>query len=176
MEGTNDTSETKKKPRFHPAPSHREAQAAHADLVNLLHPRRKSGKGRLHFKGDDHLLRRMEQMRMLLYRYTNGISTWMASSAGVARDWEKGEYQARQLRAWTRDFIADRHVLPYSCMGTWNESLLDKKPELKTEISEHLMSIGKYVRALDIVEFLEQPDVQFRHGLSEGISLSTAQV
>jgi hypothetical protein len=61
-------------------------------------------------------------------------------------------------------------------VGTWNESLLDWKPELKLEINLHLQSIGKYVHALDIVEFTEDPKIQLQYGLEGPISLSTAQV
>ena len=162
--------------RFQPAPSIREAISAHKDIKNLLRPRRKNGIGHLRFDGDDGLRHRMEQMRMFLYRYSGGTSGWMAASLEVAGLYEEGEYRARQLRAWTRAFLADRHALPYSNMGTWNESLLDKFPELKYKLNLHLQGIGKYVRALDIVEYMADPVVQLRYGLEKGISLSTAQV
>lgn len=161
---------------YHPAPSLKDAKAAHADLSNLLRPRKKNGIGYLHFDGDDRLHHRLEQMRMFLYRYINGVASWMVVSPQVVTNFEETEWQARNLRDWTRTFITDRHSLPRSKMGTWNESLIDKKPELKAEINLYLQSIGKYVRALDIVEFLEDPLVQLRHGLERGISLSTAQV
>ena len=61
-------------------------------------------------------------------------------------------------------------------MGTWNTCLLDEKPELKAELNTHHLSIGKYVRANDIVEFTESPDVQLRYELEKGIGLSTAQL
>ncbi|GJE94098.1 hypothetical protein PsYK624_102660 [Phanerochaete sordida] len=118
-------------------------------------------------------------MRMFLNRYIKGTSTWIAGSLEIARLWEEGEtgeYHAKQLRQWTRSFIADRHALPVSQMGTWNEALIEKKPELKEAINSHLLSVGKYVRAMDIVEFLADPLVQLEHGLGGGISLSTAQV
>ncbi|GJF00210.1 hypothetical protein PsYK624_164900 [Phanerochaete sordida] len=157
----------------------REASAAHDDITNLLRPRRRNGIGHLHFTKGDDLQRKLEQMRMFLYQYTQGVSTWTAASLQIARMWEEGEtgeYHARQLRQWTRSFIADRHALPVSRMGTWNQSLIDKKPELKQAINLHLQSVGKYVRAMDIVDFLADPLVQLEHGLGEGISLSTAQV
>ncbi|EKM53169.1 uncharacterized protein PHACADRAFT_197592 [Phanerochaete carnosa HHB-10118-sp] len=40
---------------YHPAPSIRDAKAAHTDLSNLLQPKKKSRIGYLHFNEDDHL-------------------------------------------------------------------------------------------------------------------------
>ncbi|KAG1759608.1 hypothetical protein EDD22DRAFT_782371 [Suillus occidentalis] len=53
--------------------------------------------------------------------------------------------------------------------GSWNVSLLAEA------IHMHLQSIGKYVRAQDIVDYLAQPDIQQKHGLKKTISLATAQ-
>ncbi|KAG1853648.1 hypothetical protein F4604DRAFT_1933049 [Suillus subluteus] len=36
-------------------------------------------------------------------------------------------------------------------------------------------SIGKYVRAQDIVDYLKRPEIQARHGLKKTVSLATAQ-
>ncbi|KAG1841565.1 hypothetical protein DFJ58DRAFT_707849 [Suillus subalutaceus] len=57
---------------------------------------------------------------------------------------------------------------------SWNVSLLDKG-DLAEAIHMHLQSIGKYVRAQDIVDYLAQPNVQQKHGLKKTISLATAQ-
>ncbi|KAH9909445.1 uncharacterized protein B0H18DRAFT_1073967 [Fomitopsis serialis] len=61
-----------------------------------------------------------------------------------------------KLRGWTRNFLGDRHALPFSPMGEWTTSLLEK-------------------RAMDIVEFMSDPEVLLKYGLKKPIGLSTAQ-
>ena len=39
----------------------------------------------------------------------------------------------------------------------------------------HLQSIGKYVRAMDVVHFLDRLEVQKKYGLKKTISLRTAR-
>ncbi|EJF65500.1 hypothetical protein DICSQDRAFT_50417, partial [Dichomitus squalens LYAD-421 SS1] len=101
---------------------------------------------------------------------------WGALSLTTAAQWEKGPHTARSLRAWTRAFLKDRHELPLTPGNTWTKSLLDKCLDLKEAISEHLQSISKYVRALDIVDFMALPTNQEKYGLTKPISLSQAQV
>lgn len=163
--------------RYKPPLSVKDAKAAWEDIRNLLEPRRKCGKGHLPFSGDDQLRRRMEQIRMFLWKYIKGISSWTIASLETAQDWEVGDYKARQIRVWTRKFISDRHALPISKLikGDWNACLLDRKPELKTALCEHFQTIGKYVCAMDIVDFMQQPAVMQEHNLTKPISLSTAQ-
>ncbi|KAG2357184.1 hypothetical protein BDR07DRAFT_1218534, partial [Suillus spraguei] len=43
------------------------------------------------------------------------------------------------------------------------------------DIKLHLQSIGKYVRAQDIVDYLKRPEIQAHHGLKKTVSLATAQ-
>lgn len=88
----------------------------------------------------------------------------------------KDSYLAWYLYIWTWAFIDDHHNLPYSSMGIWNTCLLDQKPELKAELNAYLLGIGKYIRALDIIEFMDDIEVQLQHGLTKRILLSTAQV
>ncbi|KAH9854542.1 hypothetical protein C2E23DRAFT_912171 [Lenzites betulinus] len=150
-----------------------EAQLAIDDLHALLHPRDKSGKRRVVFKGGDILHERMEMMRLMLWHYTHGTG-WIESSELVAEMHDKGPYFAKRLRTWVRAFIADRHDLPISFSNTWNRSALENE-DLELAVMEHLQSVGKYVRAMDIVEFLSDPAVQQQFGLNDTIALSTAQ-
>jgi hypothetical protein len=53
-------------------------------------------------------------------------------------------------------------------------SLLDKG-ELAREIHLHLQEKGKWARAMDIVHFLDRPEIKERYLLKQTISLSTAQ-
>ncbi|TBU64635.1 hypothetical protein BD310DRAFT_963773 [Dichomitus squalens] len=118
------------------------------------------------------------EMQMFLSDYVSSGNTkqWGALSLETAQRWQKGTHTARSLRAWTRAFLKDRHDLPLTPENTWTRSLLDKCPDLKVAVSEHLQSIGKYVRALDIVQFTAMPANLTKYGLAKPISLSQAQV
>lgn len=65
---------------------------------------------------------------------------------------------------WTQAFIKDRHDLPVSTMGTWNASALENE-ELEHTICLHLQGLGLHIRALGIVEYLPDVNVQQRFGL-----------
>ncbi|KAG2352590.1 hypothetical protein BDR07DRAFT_1313182, partial [Suillus spraguei] len=72
-------------------------------------------------------------------------------------------------------FIADCKDLPFNIYGTWNESLLDKDEELAQEIHIHIQGVGRYMKATNIVDFLDTPEMRNRSGLTKRISLATAQ-
>lgn len=168
-----------KQPLFEPPPSIEDVTVALQDLCKLLHPRRKSWLGYLRFVGDDQLQSCMEQMKMLLGHYTqlesSAFGSWIAASLQTAVAWEFGPHQAKWLCKWTHSFLEDRHALPFSPMGEWTKSLLEK-PDLKDALCEHLQTVGKYICTMDIVEFMSNPKVLLRYGLKKLISLSTAQV
>ncbi|KAI9057198.1 hypothetical protein FKP32DRAFT_1615362 [Trametes sanguinea] len=111
-------------------------------------------------------------MRLVLWHYTGG-TRWIEASELVAETHDRGPYFARRLRSWIRAFLEDRHNLPVNTANTWNRSALENE-DLELAITEHLQSLGKYVRSADIVDFLATPSVQQRFGLSKTISLSTA--
>ncbi|KAE9406396.1 hypothetical protein BT96DRAFT_811001, partial [Gymnopus androsaceus JB14] len=69
----------------------------------------------------------------------------------------------------------EKQEVPVNPFGSWAKSLLESHPDLKEELMEHLVSIGKYVQAHDIVTFLNCHDVKGRYGLEEMISISTAK-
>ncbi|KAI1781776.1 hypothetical protein LXA43DRAFT_857762, partial [Ganoderma leucocontextum] len=96
---------------------------------------------------------------MFLSKYVRAGNTrfWAAKSMETAVEWDKKSPTAEALRRWCRDFLADRHNLPTTPENTWTKSLLEKHPDFKVELTEHLQSIGKYVRALDIVHFMADP-------------------
>ncbi|OAX30645.1 hypothetical protein K503DRAFT_751027, partial [Rhizopogon vinicolor AM-OR11-026] len=58
--------------------------------------------------------------------------------------------------------------------GTWNSSILEEE-DFAQELLLHLQGIGKYVRAMDIVEYLDREEVKSRLKLTKTISLATAQ-
>jgi len=78
---------------------------------------------------------------------------------------------ARQLRKWARSFIYNCEDLPFDLYGCWNTSLLDKG-ELAKEIHLHLQGI---VQAMDIVHYLDTPEIKKKYSLKRSISLATAK-
>ncbi len=117
-------------------------------------------------------------MKMFLSAYVKRGDTkqWGALAMTTAVAWDQGRPTSRKLRSWTRQFLADRHVLPHTPENTWTRSLIEKCPDLKQAISEHLQSVGKYVRAMDIVHFMAEPANILRFNITKPVSLSTAQV
>lgn len=128
------------------------------------------------------LIRTRLAVKSLLELYTHRMATsnnpaarpWTASSVTVAQTLGKPPWFARTVRKWTRSFINNPTVPPVNPYGKWVKSrLLDE--DLMQDIQLHLQEVGKYVRALDIVHYLDQPDVKARHGLKKTISVATAQ-
>ncbi|KIK48806.1 hypothetical protein CY34DRAFT_103917 [Suillus luteus UH-Slu-Lm8-n1] len=87
---------------------------------------------------------------------------------------QKGTYHARQLHAWTQAFIVDCDDLPFDAYGRSKISKLDDK-ELANKLHIHLQSVGKYVKAGDLVTYLSNKDIQGRFGLKTSISLAMAK-
>ncbi|OBZ79571.1 hypothetical protein A0H81_00263 [Grifola frondosa] len=158
------------------SPSSSAAIAALTDVSEILHLKRKSGIGHNPFEGDELLRRRLSMIKMLLQFYTHAIDPlpWITASLRTARGFGVGAYGARKMRQWAHSFIEDRENLPINLYGIWNVSLL-QKGGLAQEIHLHLQSIGKYVQAIDIVHFLDTPDIKTRYSLKKTISLATAQ-
>ena len=92
----------------------------------------------------------------------------------IAKDEERGTYYARKLREWTRAFIEDRECLPFNVYGTWQPSLLEHE-DLAQELHLYLQTKGKYVRAQDLVDYLDIPEVKTRFKLKRTITERTAQ-
>ena len=146
------------------------------DLIEILNPHRKNGIGHIPFDGDNLLRKRLEMMRMFLWMYVDQKQprTWTEACDYTVRAHQKGGYVGRRLRQWTRSFVEDRDDLPINLYGSWNVSLLDKG-DLAKDIHNHLQTIGKYVRAQDIVDYLVQSEVQQKYELKSSISLATAR-
>ncbi|OJT11167.1 hypothetical protein TRAPUB_12324 [Trametes pubescens] len=89
----------------------------------------------------------MEQIKMFLGFYVSQSpgGGWIASSLQTAKAYQLGPATAKSLRSWTHSFIADQHALPSTAARPWQLSLLERRPNLRTAIEEHLQSIGKYV-------------------------------
>jgi len=61
-------------------------------------------------------------------------------------------------------FIKDPNDLPYNNYGTWNETTLEKDKVFAQEVRTHLQSVGKYVQAMDLVDFLDTQEMQEKTG------------
>ncbi|KAJ8691909.1 hypothetical protein PTI98_011428 [Pleurotus ostreatus] len=145
----------------HP-PSIAEAKSALADIKKILRPPHKTGNGYKDPVLDVLTQTRIEQMKMLLWIYTDesalnslkigrGGSRWTAASLHVAHTSEKGPWAAHKVREWTQAFIADRKELPFNVYGTRGKSRIDDE-DLAQEIHLHLQSVGEYARARDICD------------------------
>jgi hypothetical protein len=167
-----------KGPFVHP-PTIKEVASAHADLQRILKLPRHTGRG---YKDPefDHLFQyHLEGMKQFMWAYINLKSgftgKWQAASLKTADNLEKRPALAKNLRIWTRAFIADRKDLPVNPYGAWNEAVIDKHPKIAQEIHTHLQNIGKYVKAMDLVNFMDTPEMWERSGLKKRLDLVTAQ-
>ena len=170
-----DTPNKEKLGLFVPPPLIDDARAALADISAILQPKRADGIGHHSFKGSDLLRIRLTMMKMHLWNYTAPNSLgWIDASLKTAHSFQKSSHTAKRIRSWAHSFVADRNDLPKSLYGSWNVSMLDSG-ELAKEIHLHLLGIGKYVKAMDIVLFMDTPEIKQRYGLKKTISLKTAQ-
>ncbi|KAF7972821.1 hypothetical protein HWV62_17022 [Athelia sp. TMB] len=164
------------------APNLPDARDAHTTISAILKPKRVGGKGYVSPKLDLVLQTRLEWIKIFLWIYidvSNNLTRregprWIAASLRAASTAQKGPWFARLLREWTRSFIIDHAVLPENKYGGFKTSMLSNE-DLAQEIVLHLQSIGKWVRAMDIVHYLDLPDVKSRYKLKKTISLATAQ-
>ncbi|KAK6969576.1 hypothetical protein R3P38DRAFT_2364312, partial [Favolaschia claudopus] len=166
------------------SPTVERAQAALKLINDLLRPPRKTGAG--YKKCELHLYTRtrLEWMASFLHLYcseppkgTHSVqSRWISASLAAAHAAQKGPWAARKIRQWTRAFMKDPKDLPKSPYDKWNrERSILADADVSSEIALHLQSVGKYVKAMDIVHYIDRPEVKRRLGLKKGIHLSTAQ-
>jgi hypothetical protein len=165
---------------FHPPPTSDEARQAMEDIKLILNPPRKKGPGHIDPKLDLLFRGRLEGMRQFLWAYVNPNSAthskWMASSTHTADALERKPDHAKQLREWPRMFITNREDLLVNKYGVWNESVLDKDESLAQDIQIHLQGVGKFVKAKDLVDYIDTPELQMRTGhASTRLSIATAQ-
>jgi hypothetical protein len=151
---------------FIASPSLNEAQLALDNLKKILHPPRTSHAEHGGYKDpslDSYLRTRLEEMKQFLWTYVNPQSTvynkWTAASLHTANYLEKKPYHARLLRERVRAFMADPEDIPYNPYGAWSESVLNRDETLAQEIHLHLQKIGKYVKAEDLVDFMDTKEM-----------------
>jgi hypothetical protein len=140
------------------------AASALADLKLHMKPKRNVKGDRYADPGFDSLTRiRLENMKSLLWVFVDPLNgkSWIDASLHVAHTVGRGQHFARKLREWTRSYISDRTSLPVNIYGTWSESLLDHE-DLQQELIMHLQSIGKYVTADHLMQYMARADVKKR--------------
>ena len=147
-------------------------QHAIADIHILLHPKRRTGHGHKMHHLQPFVAQRLQEISVLLQLYVHGPQEWMLSSITAAKVLRRGSYYAQRLRHWSIDFILDRNRLPDKRSLSGSMSRLEDE-DIESEVNMHLQSLGKYVSAMDLVQYFQQDSVQQRHGFT--ISLATAR-
>ena len=164
---------------FAPPPTIEEVTSAHMDLQQILKPPHHSGRGYKDPEFDHLFQHRLEGMKQFMWVYINLKSgftgKWQAASLKTADNLEKGPALAKNLCIWTQAFIADHEDLPINPYGAWNEATIDKHPEIAQEIHAHLQGTGKFMKAMDLVNFMDMPEMREQSGLKRRMDLVTAQ-
>ncbi|KAG2058716.1 hypothetical protein BDR06DRAFT_1003904 [Suillus hirtellus] len=167
-------------------PSVNDARKALQDLQSLLKPPRNktlAGSAVL----SPVLKERLTQVKNFLWLYTDthddGMTHpenpvgghWSQAADRAARNAGKaqGVHLSWCLRSWAKAYIEDWTALPH-CKQLQKYSHVDDE-DFAADIKLHLQSIGKYVRAQDLVDYLSLPENQARLGMSKPICLRTAQ-
>lgn len=102
--------------------------------------------------------------------YTWRHATQLASTAAG-----HGIKYARKLRTWILTFVREAK-LPFSRYGRMNTSLLEDE-DFSQAIQLHLQSIAKdgYIRAQDVVDFVNRDEMKKFMGSKKGITVQTAR-
>ncbi|KAF8150976.1 hypothetical protein B0H34DRAFT_801873 [Crassisporium funariophilum] len=170
-------------------PSRSTPQAApktpHASVPTLsninaaLKPLRNKGPGYKDPGLNPFVRKRMEAMAQLLSLFTNDRSKlhdqWILASFKVAVAQQKGEMSyAQRIRAWPKAYIQDCNKVPINPYGKWSESRMEDE-DLAQAITAHLQSLGPYIKARNIVNFLDRPNICAKYGLKKSICEQTAR-
>ncbi|KAJ7196394.1 hypothetical protein GGX14DRAFT_403342 [Mycena pura] len=157
-------------------PSPKEVNVAIEKLHEMLRPSRGANtRGYKHADINFVLKGRLELMLAFLRLYAaDGYESWGKAADTIAKSAGHGSWTSRKIRKWTWDFLGDDTHLPVSQYGKFNESVLDDE-DLSQEIHLHLQSLGQYISAQDVVNFVSSPEMKERLNLKKSISVRTAQ-
>ncbi|KAG1826107.1 uncharacterized protein BJ212DRAFT_1258866 [Suillus subaureus] len=99
-------------------------------------------------------------MEYFLHSYVNG-TPWSATALKTANLLGRGCTCLGWCSSGPRHtYILDCENLLYSqCSGDWTKSQIDDE-DLKGELLAHLQSLGKYVTATVVIDYLARPDVK----------------
>jgi hypothetical protein len=156
-----------------------EVALALEDLKKISHPPQHIGRGYKDPELDVLFRNCLKGMKQFMWTYINPNSgtmgKWQGSSLKTADNLQKGPAHAQKLCQWVREYVEDCEDLLVNPYGQWNESVIDKDPVLAQEIHAHLQGIGKYVKAMDLVNFMDTPEMREQTGLKKRIDVSTVQ-
>lgn len=155
-------------------PSMDAARVAITLLDSILRPPRATGNGYKQPKINNILKSRLQDMQSVLRLFCRNTG-WIKASEIIAAAKGRGPYYGRTIRHWIKSFVRDHNALPTNAWGSGNFSRLDTGEGLRDELRAHLQSCGKYVRAQDLVDYLNRDEVKSHYGASVSISLKTAQ-
>ncbi|KAJ7198733.1 hypothetical protein GGX14DRAFT_401718 [Mycena pura] len=83
-------------------------------------------------------------------------------------------YAASGICGWVLAFVKDETHLPHGQYGKFNVSILENE-DLAQELHLHLQSLGNYISAQDVVDYMGLEEMKKRLNLKHGISLQTAR-
>ena len=119
----------------------------------------------------------MEELLAMFTRPIN-LSSWTHASIHIARTHGMGQRGAETLRKWTRKYITERIYRLDGKKGERShatEAYLFGNADLACEITEHLQTIRKYIKAQDIIDIIDDPTNQIKFRIKSTILLQTAQ-
>jgi hypothetical protein len=124
-------------------------------LCAILNPSQgPNSKGYKHADLNLVLCGRLELMLAFLQLYAGeGYKEWGKKADIITKSAGKGAWISRQLRQWTIAFMKDSANLPNAEYGKFTESILDDE-DLAQEIHMHLQSLGPYICAQDVVNYM----------------------
>ena len=144
-------------------------------LEARVYPKRKSGVGHKQPKLSSLVLRDLTSMLEFFHAYVTGDDiTWRKAALDTSQVKGHGQGHARTLCVWGRACILDPHFIPRTAYGQ-NQDPLICRDKFQKELKTYLQEVGKYVTAMDVVQFTAQADVQATWGLTKAVSKSTAQ-
>ncbi|KAF9462285.1 hypothetical protein BDZ94DRAFT_1322673 [Collybia nuda] len=157
-------------------PSVEQIKLAHEDIKKILKPPRAKGAGYQPHGLDEFVCSRLEAMKMFMWKYIDDRKKlgWVLASLETASDHQRGPYHAHRLREWTRGFVDNCKNIPINEYGTWKMSMLDDE-DFAQAIHLHLQTLGPYIQAQDVVDFVKRPETALQFELKKSISLATAQ-
>jgi hypothetical protein len=163
-------------------PTEVQALEALQDLQQILHPQKEVGNSGMRSAKcnlDEWTKTRMLEVEQMLRHYTGESSAvrgnWTRASIQVYSHLSDSRFGPSQsLRERAKRFVLERVVVS-NPFGKWTKSKLQPDTEFANDIKTHLLGVGKYVAAKNIVDYLNQPEIQQRHGLKKTISLATAK-
>ncbi|KAJ7655355.1 hypothetical protein B0H17DRAFT_1146544 [Mycena rosella] len=160
-------------PSDHDTPAFQKAAAADPAAQDV--ESRGTSKGYKDPKVDPFIKHRLESMHIFLNQYTDPRSKtyghWGASVLQTAVGLARGRHCVRTVCKLARQYIHDREILPINPYGEWKDSLLIDE-DLAADINLHLQEIGNHITSEKLVQYLSQPEVMAKHGITKKISVS----